>query len=309
MARRSIQIEKERIWERWMLLFLLVSGLLSLLLFVVSHLAPEMLHIRLVQAIPGRFINLSILFGPILVLAWLARRTERPEALTLLIVLLAYPFINELFAPPVIVSKLLLLSGYGLLIFYFWYEVRHPGYIRKRLRISLTGSNLALLMAALIFSPALGLRHYKVFSQPDHPLSMSQSTIAFWTQASKSPGQLLTASTVLQAQLLARRPVMINASSLDMVAYAPETVPQMREVLRDIYHIDYDNPDPKDRGNGMIMPGTEKKAWVGRSAMAWRALGERFGFSAVITPERWPLKLTEIAHDSASGLKLYSVFR
>jgi hypothetical protein len=92
-------------------------------------------------------------------------------------------------------------------------------------------------------------------------------------------------------QLRTRRPLIVEPLALDQITYAPESGPDMNEVLKAVYGVDLLYPPEALRSANFdedLTPVT-RPLWEKRTAEEWTRLGATFGFTAVLANPKWVL--------------------
>jgi hypothetical protein len=115
--------------------------------------------------------------------------------------------------------------------------------------------------------------------------------------AAQEPGLLLTGGNFFLAQLRTRRPVLLSGGGLDGLAYATESAVAMADILRDVYGVDLLDPPEEARHSGTIPNRASKAVWERYTRDRWRAIGQRYGVTQVMTYPDWTLDLPIAARD------------
>jgi hypothetical protein len=120
-----------------------------------------------------------------------------------------------------------------------------------------------------------------------------------FSAAAAADGLLLTANGVRLVQLKTRRPVLLDTSGFDGLAYSLEAAPRMIHILRDVYEIDLlaAPTEPPAESN--------RRAWERYSIERWQAIGRTYGVTHVLTFRDWHLRLP-VAVETAD-LRLYQI--
>lgn len=100
-------------------------------------------------------------------------------------------------------------------------------------------------------------------------------------------------------QLRTRKPLLVEATALDQIPYAPEAGPDMNAAVKAVYGVDLLNPPIilKSAGFTEDLTPVTKPLWETRSLEEWRQLGATFGFTTILTNPTWILRLPELARD------------
>src|SRR5262249_58589914 len=102
--------------------------------------------------------------------------------------------------------------------------------------------------------------------------------------ASRVEGLIAVAPSVNTAQVMTRRPIVLDPGALDMLPYALAGAPQVERILGDLYGIEYFNPPGSAIRQGVVPYGMAKKVWESRAPVGWRATATRIGFTHVLAP-------------------------
>ena len=104
------------------------------------------------------------------------------------------------------------------------------------------------------------------------------------------------------AQLLTRRPILLNPDALDMLPYALEGGPQFVLILRDAYGIDFDDPPRTGRHAGTLPVEPIRAVWEQRTPEQWASIKTEFAVSDVLTSADWNVHLPEVARSDRFAL-------
>jgi hypothetical protein len=123
-----------------------------------------------------------------------------------------------------------------------------------------------------------------------------------WSAASRADGLLLPAARLDLTQLRTRRPLLLDPSALDGLAYAMTAAPATARILRDVYGVDFFDPPPESRRRGSLAEDTSRALWEARSTAEWSDVRRTWGVSHVVTPPGWRLSLAKVAEGEAGVL-------
>jgi hypothetical protein len=159
-----------------------------------------------------------------------------------------------------------------------------------------------LLLAAFGLVTGVGAR----WERPADRLT-DWSNDAFLSRVAAGSGALLSAGDLERVQLRTRRSVVLDGGALDGLVYAPGSAPQVRRILRSVYGEDLQRPsrDIRRERPGALLPRSGKALWERRSPEAWTRLAKRYGFTQVLAPAGWRLRLPRVA--AGRMLLLYRV--
>lgn len=88
-------------------------------------------------------------------------------------------------------------------------------------------------------------------------------------------------------------PVALETGSIDVFAYTPSLLPQVKKIIQVGYGIDFGHPAQSAK-TGSVNPDEVKSIWEARSAASWHSVGCALGLTYVGTPSGWSLKLEKV---------------
>jgi hypothetical protein len=294
--------------QAFLLRFVVVTGVVSFFLALLSHLPPSSLPPTLLVFMPSRLLNINVVIGPALLLGLLGRRASGTNAVVTLVAMV-----------------LLLCYGRSLL----WRFV-DPG-------VSLTVTRLGVVPFAI--AAALGIAAVTAFSRWRgvewvRALAIGVMTAAaglsfltglerarlgrdvllhdrtndrLFGLAAREPGMLLTGGDLHLVQLRTRRPVLLDTGGLDALPYTLEAAPATNSILRDVYGIDLFNPPEEARGAGRVPLQANRIVWEAYRLPRWREIAAQYDVTQVMAPADWQLQLPIVA--AGQGMVLYSIPR
>jgi hypothetical protein len=124
-------------------------------------------------------------------------------------------------------------------------------------------------------------------------------------RAKGDPGILLVAPGLPRVQLLTRRPVLLDPTALDMLPYVLPAGPELSEILREVYGINFFHPPWQAIHNARMPEELVRTLWEGRTPKEWEAIGARFEVSEALVRSDWKLELPELAR--GDGYALYQL--
>jgi hypothetical protein len=146
----------------------------------------------------------------------------------------------------------------------------------------------AAALAALLLSAVLPAnRDVWTGDQPTHDAARAR------------PGVLLAAHGIEFAQLQSGRPILLDTTLLDTLAYAPAAGPGTERILNDAYHVSL--LDARTWGQFDDL----QHLWESWDEDDWRRVKDRFAVTDVLVPSEWSLRLPRVAR--TPGLTLYSM--
>lgn len=123
--------------------------------------------------------------------------------------------------------------------------------------------------------------------------------------AARGRGLLLTGGDLHLVQLRTRRPVLLPGGGLDGLAYAPESAPALDQILRDVYEIDLFNPPEDAHRRGAVPPEFNRQVWQGYAPERWAAIKGKYNVTQILVPADWNLTLPVVAY--GRRLLLYDI--
>jgi len=180
-----------------------------------------------------------------------------------------------------------------------------------------------ILLGASMFAGVAGLVQYKVWdawmSSYDHSgnlvprwdvVSQSDRELIDWFAANTQPDEVVLPSLAPRIYLQAKtgHPVLFEQETLWLMTYMPSLASTVGTMTRDLFGIDYTNPDQlkslSDNGNFSLDIPAWSAAWQTRTLGEWETLGKKYGFRLVLSSTPFPLNLP-VAYQSS----LWTVYR
>ncbi len=281
---------------------LVASGVVSTALAALSWIPARHLPLVVIQVVPSRFVNLSIVTFPVLSIA-LAHRLTRNG--------LAYAL--ALCAPVALLA------------------VRDPSEIKRGAAIGLVATALLALTRLSKGGPALPERVARAwpralatalslplvvwavqrtaegetahqFPLPVVPMT-DRTNHPFYDRVSAGRGVLL--ADVDLAQLRTRRPVLMSRA-INQLLYVPSSGPRINDILQSVYGLDLLRPPRSPmRREGTLHPSLYHDLWRRRTRATWLRIGAEAGFTQVLCGEGLALDLPVAAR--GDGMTLYDV--
>jgi hypothetical protein len=298
--------------RRWLLRFVLVSSIVSLVFAALSWVPVDRLPIQLLVLMPGRMLNVNVvMFAPLVLgLLIMYRHTVWGAAalpiLTLLLVVSgnALPFRMDVpdypagLTPAISTLNVLLLCAVTLFAGTVWSRGGLSARARPRAGRLITRSAWVVTIGIGTWTAVL----LWPLTRSVHLLFRDRTSSAVFMVASERSGLLLTGGDLFLAQLRTRRPLLLSGGGLDGLAYAQESAVAMAGILRDVYGVDLMHPPAQARASGTIPNEVNKAIWEGYSAGRWREVGRKYGVTQVLTYPDWTLDLPVAARDACCVL-------
>lgn len=152
---------------------------------------------------------------------------------------------------------------------------------------------LVLLAFALFFATDWGW--YPSAVMKGRPLAhlLLPPAIAPGSELSRGGGWLVVGPSLHKMQLFTRRPVLME-EAVDYTAYVPEVLGLLKEILADVYGVDFHSPPQDHRATGGVPYRAVRDAWAARSVAEWKALRRKYGVGDVAVRRDWTLQLPRV---------------
>jgi hypothetical protein len=161
-----------------------------------------------------------------------------------------------------------------------------------------------ILAACFVYKPLLVLERAQLASWTTILEDYSNDPF-FAAVAAETQGLVATGGSLHLIQLRSRRPVLLDGGGLDGLPYAPESGPEMRRVLADVYGLDLMNPPEEARHSGVVPDDFNKAVWTGYSNERWRQMRRAHNVTQVVTRTDWTLDLPLVTENG--DLRLYRI--
>lgn len=310
---RKIDGDQSLFVFRIMIVSFFLSAVLSVITYLPAHILPT-LHILM----PGRYINLNnIMFVPLL-LAILAVRNSTPADKLVFSVFVLCALGIKIFLPHATITlpqlpvhvyyntlkdiQLMVKFVFTMLLpLFVIITLVRPVLFQKVFKkidngiVSLyRGSIVALLLlSAVMTSRAVTFNNTDKLKVIDPVLK---------TASARSGMLLLSKDEPFPVQMALRRPTPIDPGALDGFLSAPESGPQLNNILEKIYGLNILVPPLKEGGverNSGTIPCVYKKLWEERSTAIWLDIKKEFGVTDILTLPDWHLQLPVVAIGNA----------
>ena len=124
-----------------------------------------------------------------------------------------------------------------------------------------------------------------------HPSRLDIEAYRKAVRASSGGNAVTTFATSREALLFGGLPILLDVSSFDFVPYLPHLAAPLRNLIEQVYGVDYIQPPVVLQNKGSISDLYIKEVFEGRSMRDWVKLGRIFHFSVVVVPRGWSLHL------------------
>lgn len=259
-----------------------ITGALSYALAAVAPWLPEIV----VRAIPARFITLSLLALPALLLGVLGIAAGDAGCRLLLAFHLFYLAGHRLVMPGVAwnVNETLTVGALGAVLCFA--NRAAPAIRRLRPWLAAACAAAFAIMATGVLRQSAQDGEFATIPGPRDEAIQS---------ASQGSGMLIVAADLPLMQLKTRRPVLFFGWMLDDIVYFPNLAPASNRILQRVYEVDLLDPE---QGRGSLHRGTlapNAGPWERRSRQEWLEIGREYGATQVVTPRSWRLDLPVLA--------------
>jgi len=286
----------------------IVSGLLSIPLMLLSWLPPNALPTALLTLMPNRLVNLNVLaFMPLVIglLATYRRSFWSQLAITALTVALFVNYRSMIWDsyPDDGTWTFLKLNPWHVFVvgsFALLCVAVAAGLARTRPGFGSAGPPRAITLGLLAVTAILTFR-----LSPPYPFRDRTNDPFMAAVAAETHGVVATGGSFHLVQLYTRRPVLLDGGALDTLPYAPDSGPAMERILRDVYGLNLLDP-PKDLERAAVISHSyNRPIWEHYSRLKWQEIGFTFGVTQVLTRAEWRLDLPVVAEDRF--FKLYQI--
>ncbi len=272
--------------------FSILAGCFGLLAVGLSHVPLGQVPFFLVQLMPGRILNFNILLFFIMVIGLLKTRKGFLTQGLVLIALVYLPVLAKFESE--FTDHALHFIGMSLIIILLhqWKVQPHvtkPQWIIHKLFWGIQTLVLCFLMVRL---------SWKDFQNAPEMQNafIDWSNDKFLAKVKDGKGLLLLGPDLSAAQLITRRPILIDGGALDIISYFPELAMPAANILNDIYEINLFNPPLLEDPVAVLPQDLNKSLWEQRSLEEWQRLKDKYGFTQILT-SRWNLQLPKVAED------------
>jgi hypothetical protein len=290
----------------------LASGL-GLLAATLTWIPPGSAPSMLTILIPGRWLNVGVVFFPAVLIGLLGACRHRLAARFALVALTLGLLFNRSsmlwerpprwLATTLHSDTMLILSGAAVVVVVLQLlaprvDPRQTTTWRGMLG---TGAATMALAGVLVWSALIA------WNRPPLPALEDRTNNALFLLASEEhEGVIATSGPTRLVQLATRRPVLLDGGSLDMLPYAPEGGPAMAAILRDVYEIDLVHPPAgMPPGLGVIPDYFNKEVWERFPRQRWQAIRRTWGVTQVLTRADYDLDLPIAAQ--LRNYRLYTI--
>jgi hypothetical protein len=306
------------VWLKWfskdlpkasifILHFVVVSAMLSLLLIVVSRLPADVVPPALLVIMPARVANFNVLaFVPFALglFGVYRRRLWGQIAIVAFVYALFVNYRSMMWDNPAAgwMSRIhvnpwhvFVVASIGLVA-----VAIAAARSQRTARLAMTGTTRTLMLGLMVVAAALAWR-----LPPPYPLLDRTNDPFMAAVAAETHGMVLTGGSFHLVQLYTRRPVLLDAGALDSLPYAPGAGPAMERILREIYHIDFFNPPGEARRTAVVPHRLNKPVWQEFSREKWQEIGHTYDVTQIVTLADWNLDLPIAAR--SEWFKLYTI--
>ena len=291
----------------------IVSASLSLIFITLTWVPPDRLPLWLLMLMPARLLNVAVMaFAPMLLGLAAARASGMAGALLVLGITAGLLFgrssmlwdqLGRQHAPFDTLSALQIGAVFTLLLGLLppvRSDQRPLASGRGRLPYVRWASHVVVLAIAAYATS-------KTWSLRQRPALYDRTNDTLYALAAQdATGLIATDGSFHLAQLVTRRPILINAGALDTLSYAPESALEMNRILLDVYGLDLlEPPAGIVPGQGLIPDDFNKPVWERYSREKWQEIRRTYNVTQVLTRATYELDLPVEAQ--VRGVRLYSI--
>jgi hypothetical protein len=292
----------------------IVSAGLSLVFVTLTWIPPAHLPLWLLMLMPARLLNVAVMaFAPMLLGLAASRASGTAGALLALGISGGLLFgrssvlwdqLGRQQAPFETLSALQVAAVFTLLLGLL------PSSRPDRVPVASTGRGRLTFVRWAARVAVLAIAAYaasKTWSLRQRPALYDRTNDTLFALAAQdATGLIATDGSFHLAQLLTRRPVLINAGALDTLSYAPESALAMNRILLDVYELDLLKPPAGIApGQGLIPDDFNKPVWERYSREKWQEIRRTYNVTQVLTRASYDLDLPVEAQ--VRGVRLYSI--
>lgn len=286
-------------------IMLTLGGFLSLGAAATTHLDPQSVPKLLQILMPGRWANLNnVVLG------------------ALLIGLLHHPKLESRWAHYLFLTAYSITLGPGTMVSMFarrcldmlaiaWLCIRpmlhgtgsaksddmatDPGGVH--LRGAMSPAILLILILSVLYTKSGDpiFLHDRLWGKP----FFDKNNHELLRQIAAGEGMLATTTEFYKIGIPSGRPVLLDLQALNMFTMTPMAGEEINKILWALYGSDLEHPDPSCLRTGTIPSHVYQSLWQNRSPEEWLRLGKEFGFSDILVPSDWELKLQPVARDTS----------
>lgn len=272
-----------------------ISGILSLLLGLLTQLFFEKIPSWFLIFMFGRFINFSNIVMLAMLLVMLLHSDLRGYVGNYNV--FAFFFIAsfgveksevQLFCFAVIILWLVYIAfkaNFAFKIPFFLSLKKHKITYEQLLTVF-------MLLFLLINLPNKKFTHHYLVRKTDFA---NRTDDKLYSLISSQNDTLATAQGFPMLALKTRRPILIDMDFPNFFTYAPESSIVYANILKNVYGVDLLILPPSNFRHREIPAELYKQLWEKRSLDEWRSVGKKFGFCDVLTPVDWKLSLLVVS--------------
>ncbi|MEX0717388.1 MAG: hypothetical protein WD066_12410 [Planctomycetaceae bacterium] len=277
-----------------LLRILVISGILAYGMAAFAQWLPDIA----IRTIPARFISLSLVAFPAVLLGMLGIASSDAGCRLLLAFHLCFLAGHRLVMPGVAWSAREAIAVGALAAVLSFANPRAEAARRLPRWLVIASATAFFVMAASVVRQAV--REGEFAKIP----GMNDAAIE---AATRGEGMLIVAGDLELLQLKTRRPVLFFGWMLDDIVYFPSLGPASNRILKDVYEFDlFDSTEGQlSLHRGTLVP--DPRPWERRGRGEWIDIGHRYGATQVLTLATWRLDLPIVAE--SQRLRLYSLPR
>ena len=126
-------------------------------------------------------------------------------------------------------------------------------------------------------------------------VSNDTSKLKFWNELKKldtSQGSILTTNveTCDKTLRISNKPILICIEAIDFIPYLPNLITPTKNIITEVYGVDFFNPPQKNRG-GIVSDNFFREKFENRNLEEWGIIAKNYKLSGIIVLKSWNMKL------------------
>jgi hypothetical protein len=286
----------------------IINAFIGILTIPYSWIPVDLIPHGLYVLMPARWMNMSILVLPALLLGIIGKYRDRlwAQCSLIMIALLFLSCVHGVAIAGKIPDKIL---NYFLLInviIVICFSIERINKL-KQSGILLKIVNGILIISVFLFVIDSVIRGIFLWTMYN-PILNDRTSNSFFSTVARGNGMILTASDISFIQLRTRRPILLDGGDIDMALnYFSGTGPYVENILRRAYGIDLLDPPPKLKRNHRagLLKWCGKELWESRTYQEWKDLANEWGVTSLLCYKDWKINIPKTA--SNDSFSLYNI--
>lgn len=329
IAIASLFLLRHKTGVRFLLTILTVATFCGFIGAWITLQRIEDVPVAFLIAMPGRYINFSILAYPALLIAILSSKQLYSKKWSMYVFAIVFIYCFDRYGYLIPLQFNLFIYALGIpLHFFIKFKIlcliifmgmtsyiivslrrtRLPLKIRNAIsRVDLRLSLVIAIILLFILPASMGIARSAIRGNSIKGIKIPQdcSNDPFFKKVSEDNGVLLNTDDGGLISLKTRRPIFFDMAALDAFPMTTETAKQLERFMVDVYGVSILKPPPILGNKGVLAGELHKELWISRTKEEWKKLGKDFNFTGVIVPAHWNLNLQLVAISSSS--KYYKI--